>query len=226
MNSNPPLNNNNNNNSPMNVKGGVSVNDSPLMLFQPFNIVVFLSFFSPIILAVTMIGFSFLFQNFKGFIYLGYLIAACLIRLFVYTYTGADPLKFDNTICTSVQYTKYGNASFSIFVFAFTIMYLFLPMFVNGGENYALFSFMLFYAFMDLFIKVYKKCVVTMSDLFINVLSGLTLAALFVSAMYMGGSGKYLFFNEITSNKEICSMPSKQNFKCSVYKNGQLVGNV
>lgn len=220
MNTGPPL----NNNSQMNIKGGDS--NSPLLFFQPFNIVVFLSFFSPIILAITILGFSFLFQNFKGFIYLGYLIAACLIRIFIYTYTGASPLQFDNTICTSVQYTKYGNASFSIFVFAFTIMYLFLPMFVNGGENYALFSFMLFYAFMDLFIKVYKKCVITATDIFINVLSGFTLAAVIVSVMYIGGSGKYLFFNEIATNKEVCSMPTKQNFKCKVYKNGTLIGNV
>ena len=28
------------------------------------------------------------------------------------------------------------------------------------------------------------------------------------------------------SNKEVCSMPSKQTFKCQMYKNGTLVGNV
>ena len=44
--------------------------------------------------------------------------------------------------------------------------------------------------------------------------------------MYAGGSSQYLFFNEISSNKEICSMPSKQTFKCSVFKNGGLIGNV
>jgi hypothetical protein len=208
----------------MNNNSGVA--DSPLLLFQPFNVVVFLSFFSPIILAIIMICVSFLFQNFKGFIYLGFLIAACIIRNFIYTYTGASPLVFNNTICTSIQYTKYGNSSFSIFVFAFTIMYIFLPMFVNGGENYAMLSFMLFYAFLDIFIKVYKKCIITISDVFVNLLSGLALAALIVSAMYFGGSGKYLFFNEIASNKEICLMPSKQTFKCSVYRNGTLVSNL
>jgi hypothetical protein len=42
----------------------------PLQLFQPFNLVVFLSFFSPIILAVSITSLSFMFQNFKGLIYL------------------------------------------------------------------------------------------------------------------------------------------------------------
>ena len=31
------------------------------------------------------------------------------------------------------------------------------------------------------------------------------------------------FINELNSNKEVCTMPSQQQFKCSVYKNGELV---
>ena len=40
--------------------------------------------------------------------------------------------------------------------------------------------------------------------------------------MYGGGSGKYLFFNEL-SNSQVCDKPDKQTFKCKVYKNGQFV---
>lgn len=206
------------------IKGGVSNNDTPLLLFQPFNIVVFLSFYSPIIMTVSLILVSFMFQNVKGLIYLGFLLAAVVIRSFIYQYAGGKPSTFDGTICTSVQFTKYGNPSFSVFVFGFTIMYIFLPMFVNGGDNYLIFSFILFYAFLDMMVKFYKKCITTIADISINLLAGLGLSALIVSLMYVGGSGKYLFFNEIASNKEICSMPTKQTFKCQVYKNGTLVG--
>jgi len=208
------------------IKRGVSNNDTPLLLFQPFNIVVFLSFYSPIILAVSLTLVSFMFQNLKGLIYLGFLLAAVTIRSFVYQYAGGKPTTFDGTICTSVQFTRYGNMSFSVFVFGFTIMYIFLPMFVNGGDNYVIFSFILFYAFLDMMIKFYKRCITTIADVSINMLAGLGLSALIVSLMYVGGSGKYLFFNEIASNKEVCSMPTKQTFKCQVYKNGTLVGNV
>ena len=55
---------------------------------------------------------------------------------------------------------------------------------------------------------------------------GLSSAALILSFMYAGGSSKYLFFNEVSSNKEMCSQPNKQTFKCSVYKNGELIGSV
>jgi len=215
-------------NSHLNIKGGLNnsnSNDTPLLLFQPFNLVVFLSFYSPIILAVSMIIISFMYQNLKGLIYLGFLIAACIIRNFVYHYSGGKPMVFDNTICTSIQYTKYGNSTFSVFIFAFTIMYIFLPMFVAGGDNYWIFSFLLFYSFLDMMIKFHKRCISTISDISINVLSGLCLGALIVSLMYVGGSGKFLFFNEMSSNTEICSMPSKQTFKCSVYRNGELVSS-
>lgn len=212
--------------SQLNIKGGLSMNNNtPLLLFQPFNIVVFLSFYSPIILAVTMVLVSFMFQNVKGLIYLGFLIAACIIRTFVSVYTGSKPISFDNTICTSVVFTRYNNSSFSVYVFAFTIMYIFLPMFVNGENNYWIFTFLLLYAFMDMTIKFNKRCITTISDISINLLSGLGIAALIVSLMFVGGSSKYLFFNEISSNKEVCTLPSKQTFKCSVYKNGELVGN-
>jgi hypothetical protein len=65
-----------------------------------------------------------------------------------------------------------------------------------------------------------------MGDLFLNVLLGLSSSALIVSLMYAGGSGKYLFFNEISSDKEICYQPKNQTFKCSVYKNGEIIANI
>jgi len=204
--------------------GGVP--DSPLQLFQPMNLTVFLSFFSPIILATSITGMSFVFQNFKGLIYLGFLIGCCVVRSFVYMMSGASPIVNDKTICTSIQYSKYGNPTFSAFVFAFTIMYLSFPMFSNGSVNYWIFISLITYFFMDIFIKIYKNCIVKIGDLFLNVLLGAASAALIVTLMYAGGSGKYLFFNETSSDKEMCYQPSKQTFKCSLYSNGQLVSEL
>ena len=198
----------------------------PLQLFQPFNLVVFLSFFSPIILAVSITSLSFIFQNFKGLIYLGFLIAICVVRNYFYMMAGSQPIINDRTVCTSVQYSKYGNPTFSSFVFAFTIMYLAMPMFSNGAANLWVFISLIAYACVDIFIKVYKNCIPKMSDLFLNVLMGLASGAAIVSLMYVGGSGKFLFFNEVSSNKDVCYKPSEQTFKCSVFKDGELVGNI
>ena len=208
--------------------GGIQ--DKTLLLYQPMNIIVFLTFYSPLIVAIGVTGMSFIFQNFKGLIYLGFLIGACVIRNYVYAMSSSpansSPQKGGSDICNTVQYSKYGNPTFSAFVFSFTIMYLSLPMFSNGAANYWVFSSLVTYFLVDIFIKIYKNCIVNMGDLFLNILLGLASSALIVTAMYAGGSGKYLFFNEVSSTKDVCYKPSEQTFKCQVYKDGTLVGNI
>jgi hypothetical protein len=210
--------------------------DKSLLLYQPMNIIVFLIFNSPLILAIGVTGMSFIFQNPNGFVYLGFLLVACIIRNFTYAYLvetpsskkiGGDvPIIGGNenpNICGAIKYSPYGNPTFSSFVFAFTIMYLSLPMFSRGAPNYWVFSSLVTYFLVDMLMKLYKGCIVSYGDLFLNVLLGTAFAAAFVTAMYAGGSGKYLFFNEVASNKEICTQPKRQTFKCNVYKDGQLV---
>lgn len=208
------------------INPAMKMGSEPLQLFQPMNIVVFLTFFSPIILAVSITSLSFIFQNFKGLIYLGFLLAVCIIRNYIYMLSGSPPIVNDRTICNSVQYSKYGNPTFSAFVFAFTIMYLSMPMFSNGAANLWIFVSLVAYACVDIFIKVYKNCIPKMGDLFLNVLMGLASGAAIVSLMYVGGSGKFLFFNEVSSNKDVCYKPKEQTFKCSVFKDGELVGSI
>ena len=213
------------------IKTG-GIQEKPLELFQPMNIIIFLSFYSPIILAIGVTGMSFIFQNFKGLIYLGFLIGCCVVRNYVYAMSVSSNKKTtemsggSGDICNSIQFSKYGNPTFSSFVFAFTIMYLSLPMFSNGAPNYWVFSSLVSYFLVDMFIKLYKNCIVKVGDLFLNILLGAASAALIITMMYSGGSGKYLFFNEVSSDKEICYQPKNQTFKCQVFKDGTLVGNI
>jgi hypothetical protein len=44
--------------------------------------------------------------------------------------------------------------------------------------------------------------------------------------MYAGGSGKYLFFNEVSSDKEMCYQPSKQTFRCKLFRNGEMISEL
>jgi hypothetical protein len=213
----------NNSSNNINKTGGTDILNTPLKLYQPLNLIVFLSFYSSIIIATVITSMSFIFQNFKGFIYLGFLLAACVIRHFLYVFSDATPSVNDGTICSAIQYSKYGNPSFNAFVSSFTTMYISFPMFANSSPNFWVFSILLVYLFLDIFIKFYKGCFINKVDLFLNLLLGSTLSALFIIAMYSGNSGKYLFFNEVSSDKEICSMPKKQTFKCSLYKNGELI---
>ena len=200
--------------------------NKPLKFFQPFNLLVTISFLSPLIVVMIITSLSFIFQNFKGIIYLGFAIAVSLIREGIYIANGAEPLEDKGGICTSIQYSKYGNPSFSSFIIAFTIAYLSVPMFLNGTANMWIFTALLCYLFVDIYIKIYEKCIIYTSDLFLNICAGVFCGYLFVSLMSWGGSSKYLFFNEQSSNREVCTQPSTQTFKCKVYKDGELVGNI
>lgn len=198
----------------------------PVQAIEPGNILTFFSFFSPIIVATSITSLSFIFQNFKGVIYLGFLIWFCIIRGFVYMLFGAEPMVNDKTICTSVQYSKYGNPTFSAFVFAFTIMYISYPMFSNNSVNFWVLSSLITYFFLDVLVKINKNCIIKMGDLFLNILLGGVSAVLIIMLMYNNGAGRYLFFNEVSSDKDICYKPSKQNFKCLMYKDGQLISEL
>jgi len=215
--------------NPSNVSKDSSI--SRLLVVQPYNIVMIMCFFSPIILVLCVIGTSFISQNFKGFIFVGFLIGVCLIRNYIYGLykDKSDPNAVNpsgtgpTNLCNVVQYSKFGNESFSTFVFAFTIVYLTIPMFLNGMVNFWILGGLLFYLFLDIFIKKTEGCSIKSSDMVINALLGVAIACLIVSFMYSGGSSKFLFFNDITSNGSTCSVAKNQTFKCSVYKNGELI---
>lgn len=198
---------------------------TPLQLIQPFNILVFLTFYSPIIIATCFLSLSFIFQNFNGFIYLAFLIGSCILREFALFISGMSPLVPKGDICTMVQYSKYGNSGFSIFVLAFTIMFVCLPMFLTNDINYWVLGGLLFYLLIDVGIRYSKRCITTVIDGLLNFLSGSACGVGFSLALYYGKAANYLFYNNLSSNNVVCSMPKKQTFKCSVYKNGELVSS-
>lgn len=208
------------------MSSNVSMNDS-LNMIKPTNILLYMVFYSPIVLVSLVTFLSFVFQNFKGLIYLGFVLAAAVLRYFFYYVSGAiSELNNNNipSICKSIMYTQYGNSSFSIFIFSFTMAYLFLPMFLNGYANYWIFSLILFYGIVDFFIKYNYNCIKSTSDILINLVYGLLMGTIFIISMYSGGSQDYLFFNEMNTGVDTCSKPKNQQFKCKVYKNGELIG--
>lgn len=129
--------------------------------------------------------------------------------------------------CKIVEYSTnfQSNGSYSAFIFSFTMMYIFLPMFINQNVNLWMLLGLVFYFVVDIIVKQRSGCVEP-SNVFINVLAGFALSAILVSVMINSpGLSNLLFFNDYSSNKEICTMPKKQTFKCAVYKNGQLIGS-
>ena len=212
-----------------NTDGGSTTSfgpSSPLLIFQPYNMISFLSFFSPIILATLILSSSFFYQNVKGLLYLFFLMVVVTLRSFILQAAGATKNKPDN--CGFVRYGSYGNSTFTTFVFAFTMMYLFLPMYQNSSANYVLIAVLLFYICIDIGIKTLQGCLKmpeNVPDVLGDIVGGSLLGALVVSLMYLGNIGRYLFFIDDLQNGTSCSMPKKQTFKCNVFRNGELVSS-
>ena len=203
--------------------------NSPLLLYQPYTLALWLTFYSPIIVALCVTSMSFYSQNFKGFVYLAWLLIFTWFRSLLYEVTGSSQTTTSETtanICDIVQYSQYGNSGFSVYFIAFTIVYICTPMFMNQEMNYFVLSGILFYLLLNTWIRSSKQCFMNMTDIFLNLVGGLFTGAIAVSIMYAANISKYLFFNELSSNKEVCSQPKKQTFRCAVYKNGEVIGTV
>jgi hypothetical protein len=195
-----------------------------LKLYNPVNMLVTLSIFSPLFIVLFITSLSFLFQNLKGFIYLGFLLASIFLRTFFVSKddTTSNKVGICNSV-NSVQYATYGNSTFSIFVFGFTIAYLGVPMFIHNNINITVILALVSYLIVDVLMKI--KCI-TINGILLNFLGGFVVAGIIITGMNAGGSDRFLFFNETSSTKEICTQPKKQTFRCKVYKNGELIGGM
>jgi hypothetical protein len=95
---------------------------------------------------------------------------------------------------------------------------------MNKEVNYWVLSAFLFYLFLDIGIRRFYGCI-QLTYVLLNIAMGVLAGIGALFAMYSAKMYNYVFFNETSSGKDMCSMPTKQTFKCAVYKNGQLVGS-
>jgi len=177
-------------------------------------------------MAFSITSMSVVFQNFKGFIYLAFLIVSVLARELIIYSSNTPIFTPKNEMCNKIKYSQLGNSTFSLFVISFSIFYLCWPMFLNKSVNYWLLSGLLLYLLVDLGYRSTQKCYSGFKSIFVNILGGFSFATLIVVPMFYFGGNTHLFFNEVSSDKETCSLPTKQKFKCAVYKNGELISNI
>lgn len=199
-----------------------------------------LSFYSPIIICVSVIVFSmFTVTMEKAFFLFMWIFVITFIRIIVFKgfSIGKDSVTEMPAIClTGVsQLFVPKDVTYSIYILTFIMMYFITPMIMISVQknvnvmNYGVLAFFIAYIVLDVFVKKSLACVpgVFSSIVIGDLLSGLFLGALISGIIMYGTALKgYLYINEMNSNKEVCSMPSKQQFKCKVFKDGTLIGNL
>ena len=191
------------------------------------NMLQLFSAFSPLLLGFFLIMSSLFNQNLKGIVYLAGVLIASVINIFLMNQIGSkiDPnLALSCNIIDIPYLTNFNSPAPTSLFIAFTIAYLVLPMYFNEQMNYVVLATLLCLLALDAITKISNKCT-TSGGSILGTLVGLVLGATWYTVFHQSGYDSLLYFDELQSNKVMCSRPSKQTFKCSVYKGGSLISS-
>jgi len=190
------------------------------------NLLQFFAAISPILLAFCLVMISLFNSDIKGMVYLGGILIACLINLFIMNTLDVKSEALIPSYCNLVEFpfnlNEYISPAFNSMFIAFTLAYLYMPMQYISGMNYPVILFITGLLVLDAGTKITGGCT-TFGGVALGTLIGFILGLLWFITFYSTGHEDLLFFNAEPSNNVICSRPSKQSFKCTVFRNGEVL---
>ena len=116
----------------------------------------------------------------------------------------------------------HGSLPFGILVYSYTFIYLFIPMIQTTIMNYPLLMTLLLLLGTDMIIQLDTHCF-KKSTLIMGLVTGIIVSVGWVFIVAALAPDALYSLSDYASDKLVCSMPSEQNFKCKVYKNGELI---
>ena len=195
------------------------------------NMFSFLGLMAPLLLTFFVTASSLFNANLKGLVYLGGLMCACVVNIFFMNAIKSRTPETADIICRlwDIDFLDslrdYNSPSVGSMIMGFTIIYLLLPMISHHQVNYAMIATMLFLFGLNASVNISKQCN-KIDGIFLGALSGILLGMCWYGAFHSAGLDTLLYYPEMQSNNVICKRPSKQTFKCSVYKNGEIVSTM
>ena len=195
------------------------------------NLFQYISFTAPILVIFFITLFSIMQNNLeKGLIFnMGIVILSTLVYILknvLKNKQSDEASPFCNIL--PAPFTVFGEGNKYIFdapsmssaILSFSSTYLIYPMINNNQHNFALLLFLIGITSINVFVEYHKKCSDVMG-LVLGILLGIIFGILYYSLLYMSNKTNLVYFSDPISNNVQCSKPSKQNFKCEVYKDGK-----
>jgi hypothetical protein len=202
------------------------IGGSPITLLQS------VSMYSPLIIMISILVFSIFSSALgKGLFYVGCVFFVTAIRILFLYYFSPGKGNNRNEICNIGTVFPFTGWSYSTYLLTFTACYFIVPMFIltsmnkTNMVNYWVVMFFTAYIGFDIWIKSSLDCIILNSAVLGDFLVGGLFGSLIALVLFYSDKISLLFINELNSNKEVCSVPSKQQFRCSLYKNGTIVGS-
>jgi hypothetical protein len=181
----------------------------------------FLTLSSPFFLVFFFIMNSIVNSNIQGFIYLtGLFLLFGVVKIFQKTILQSNFTT--NKFCTIIQQNFGTHPSFISGLYGYTILYILLPMIQNKTINISLIVILLLLFLIDTIVRFYNQCT-TMGFWVAGLVLGLVVATLWYTILKSSKNENLLYYNSNLSNKQTCSRPSQEKFKCAVYQNGELL---
>lgn len=201
------------------------------LAITPSNLFNFFSFMTPFLLVFFLVMISIFNMEIKGFIYLAGLLIASLINILCMNIIKSPASSDRNPLCGVLNFPfssqgdageRYDSPSLNSVILCFTMAYLLLPMIFNNQMNFMVIIVLISLFVIDTISQLANKCTNGPGTL-LGAMLGFVLGAGWYTLLYHSGNRKLLYFEEFQSNNVICSKPRKQQFKCKVFKNGELV---
>ena len=193
------------------------------------------SLYSPLLTMISILIFSIFSSALnKGLFFIMSVFFATAIRIFVlYSFfpEAGTPDTGINAICNTGVVIPYTGQTYSTFLLTFTLCYFVIPMFILSSINstnminYGVVTFFSAYIVFDIIMKKQMGCFYLGIGLVGDFLVGGLLGTIIALTLFYSDKISLLFINELNSNKEVCSVPSKQQFRCQLYKGGMIVGS-
>lgn len=181
---------------------------------------------SPYIIGFVMVMLSVFNQDLKGLFYLMFAILTLGINILLSNSFNNESSKPPST-CHSLINMPFSSSFYnrpaltSVFL-SFTAIYVIMPMLQSHQINISFIVFMSLLWMLDVVHMLTSQCSDYVGVLF-GTASGSLFGVLWYYLLHVTGYDSLLYFNTMSSNKLYCSRPTKQTYKCSVYKNGELL---
>jgi hypothetical protein len=191
------------------------------------NILQLFAFIAPLLLIFFLFMSSLFNQNLKGLVYLSGILLASIVNVILMNQIQSAPdpeAAFTCNVFDIPYVSQFNSPSISSLYIAFTLAYLVLPMRYNDQMNFPILATLLCLLAVDFITKTTNKCT-TIGGSILGALIGFLLGVIWYTLFHVTGYDSLLYFDELKSTNVLCSRPSKQTFKCSVYKNGQLISS-
>ena len=197
------------------------------MKFWLLNTFKFLAYIAPFLFGFSLITISAMNGTFlQPIIYFG-ILALTMMLLSQIKLNKDMPIPADfNEICKTWGWNFFDDAyyrpSLGTYFIVFSVFYTLMPMIINKTFNIFFLVYIISVFVLDtLFNFGINKCYTT-SSYVISIFAG-TLIGGITSSLINATNPELIYFGLSPSNNQVCGKVSNKNFKCSVYRNGQLI---